>query len=498
MNRSYHITFWMLILCFTPAWLLAATSASQEQVDMLTYRYYMEKKWDSVIMVGKQALHDDIDFYYLRVRMGLAYYEKTKFIPASAHLKKAREFDATDPVIADYLYYAYLFSNQTEEAQILKASLPRKADADNRSSDGFMNLVNFESGYTFSSNNELKVKPPLMGTDSVYGETDLYGNYLYEHLGLKFNLSKRIGLTVSYSYLNFSKTKYIQYARVEDHLLGPPSDSSWGKYYHYSFPRVTYDTSFQYHINQHELHAGLTWYLNGGFRIMPVVHAIMVSYPVVKASASLVTVTDTGYYLNQTHEYVTFPFTRTIYSYNHSDTSFVNYLAGVAVSKQAGRVNIGLSASYSNINKKKQIEAGASVTWLPFGNLNLYSTTSAWYFSQGNDKRFLWSQLIGGKITSWCWAEGSFYYGDFTNANIMNGSVIYNNSDVIDYRTSANLYFYAGKHLQFSLIYQYARKESKQYFYTLDSSTSEVSSKPSVSLNPYFINTVIAGITWKF
>ena len=47
--------------------------------DMLTYRYYQEKKWDSVIMIGKQALRQDIDFYYLRVRLGIAYFEKQEY-----------------------------------------------------------------------------------------------------------------------------------------------------------------------------------------------------------------------------------------------------------------------------------------------------------------------------------------------------------------------------------------------------------------------------------
>jgi hypothetical protein len=118
-------------------------------------------------------------------------------------------------------------------------------------------------------------------------------------------------------------------------------------------------------------------------------------------------------------------------------------------------------------------------------------------FFQGKTSRLLLSQVLGAKITSWCWAEGSFYYGDYTNASILNGSVVYNNSDVINYRGSANLYFLVGKHLQLSLIYQYVQKESRQYYFTMDPSTMEVSSQPSVQLNTYHLNTIIGGITWK-
>lgn len=495
MMRILIPLFLLCTICL-PATLRASENSDLNTIDELTYRLYLEKKWDSLILVGKKSLHDDIDFHYLRVRMGIAYYELNIYLPATTHLKKARQVDPADPVIAEYLYYAYIFTNQEEEAQLLLASLPPKAKFPLVKNRSFFNAAGVESGYTFSSNNTLKDKPPLMGTDSIYGETDLYGNYIYEHAGIKLNLSNRIGLTLAYNYLNFSKTKYIQYARIEDQLVSI-ADSSWGKYYHYVFPRVTYDTSFAYNINQHELHAGLSVYLNGGVRIMPAFHLIKVGYPNISASAKLVTVTDTGYYLNLGQEYVTFPFDRTVYTYTNSDTSFSNYLAGLALSKEIGRFNIALSGSYSNLNNKKQKQAGATITWLPFGNLNLYATTSLTGFFQGKDKRLLVSQVLGAKIAPWCWAEGSFYYGDYTNANILNGSVVYNNSDMINYRGSANLYFMVGKHLQLSLIYQYVQKESKQYFFTMDKATLEVDSNPQVKLNTYHLNTIIGGITWK-
>ncbi len=447
----------ILIILLNPASLKAETGIDFKTADELTYRYFLEKKWDSVLIIGKQALRANIDYYFLRVRMGLAYYEQHEYIPAATHLVKARQFDPTDPVIADYLYYAYIFTNRMEEARILQSSLPVASRNVADRKKGLVEMVNVESGYTFSSNNTLKDKPYLMESDSIYGETDEYGNYLYEHLGLKFNLSNRIGLSLGYNYLNFSKLKYIQDVT-------------------YNNPPVTHDTSVQYKINQHEFHAGLSWYLNGGFRIMPAFHLIYDSYPFTSASF------DTVLYQ---------------YKYTRTDTAFTNYLVGLSLSKEINRFNIGVSGSWSNLNNRKQKQVTAFITWLPFGNLNLYTTTSVTGFFQQQDNRLLVSQVIGAKITSWCWAEGSFYYGDYTNANILNGSVIYNNSDVIDYRTSANLYFLVGKHLQFSLIYQYARKESKQYFFTVDSKTKEISSTPKIIYNPYNTNTILGGISWK-
>jgi hypothetical protein len=494
MNKSTVILVILATcLCFSA---FATPESDMKSTDETTYRLYIEKKWDSVIVVGKRALKENIDFYYLRVRMGLSYFFRQEYIPAATHLARAREFDAGDPVIADYLYWAYIYTNRLEAARLLKATLA-VAPGTGYSPENPVEWVRAESGITLSSNDKILSKPFLMGADSIYGETDLYGNYLYESLSARFSLSKRIGLTVGYNYLNFSKTKYIQYARIEDHL-DQVADSSWGKYYHYSFPRVTYDTAFQYRINQHELHAGLSWYLDGGFRIQPAFHALYVAWPKVSAHYNIVTVQDTGYYLADSNKYVTFPFDRVNYSYEQKDTSFFNFVGALTVSKELGRFTVGLSGSWSNINNMTQKQIGGFATWLPFGNLNLYGTTSVTGFFQKGGNRLLLSQVIGGKITRWCWGEAVFHYGDFTNANILNGSVVYNNSDVIDWRAGATLYFLVSRHVQLSLSYQYVRKESETYYYKFNESKNQVSSKPSVELVPYSFNSLIGGISVKF
>ena len=103
MKKTLFFLLLTLVSCMgTP--LTAAVKLDFSTVDMLTYRCFIEKKWDSVIVVGKQALSQDIDYYYLRVRMGISYYEKADYFLATVHLKKARQFNGADPVIPNYLY----------------------------------------------------------------------------------------------------------------------------------------------------------------------------------------------------------------------------------------------------------------------------------------------------------------------------------------------------------------------------------------------------------
>jgi hypothetical protein len=487
-----------LIISFAPGVVSAVEKLDFRTVDELTYRFYTEQKWDSVIMIGKKALKQDIDYYYLRVRMGISYFEKQEYFPAITHLKKARNFNSGDPFVTDYLYRSYLYSNRSEEAQLLKAKIPRDTRGTPDSKTGFVEQIHFEGGYTLSSGRSPDNLSDLMGKDSIYGEQDLYGNNLYGNLCLKLRISSRVGLSLAYNYLSFNKTKYIQYGHFEDQFLGI-ADSSWGKNYLYSFPWSIHDTSFSYKVNQNELYMGATIILPAGFKIMPAFHFLHVGYTLTNASYSTKTVRDTAFYTSFDSTYHTFSFPRYLYSFDQKDTSFNNYLVGLRITKDLDIFNLGLSGSWSDLNNKTQFQAGVLLTYYPLGNLNLYGTTTITGFFEKKDNRLLLSQVVGGKITPWMWLEGNFYWGDYTNANIYNGSVVYNNSDIIDYRAGAKLVFTVGKHLQLSLIYQYFRKESQQLYYikTIDNITKEVNEIPQIKNNPYNTNTIIGGITWK-
>ena len=483
----------IIIAFFAVTSSMAAVKLDFTTVDMLTYRCYQEKKWDSVILIGKQALHQDIDYYYLRVRMGISYFEKTEYFPASVHLKKAREFNSEDPIIADYLYYAYVYSGRVDEAGLVPRLKPGAGEP------GVIREVHAEAGYTISSNRAPTNLATLMLDDSIYGEQDLYGNSFYSNLGLNLKASKRVSFALAYNYLNFNKTKYIQYGKGEDHLESI-TDSAWGKSYNYTFPWVIYDTSFKYQVRQHEVYIGSSVTLPGGFKIMPAFHWIYDSYNMVNPSYTRDTVQDTAFYTSFDNTYHTFPYMRIKYSFERKDTSFSNYLASLRITKDLGIFNIGLEGSWSNLNNKKQKQVGISLTYFPLGNLNLYGTTTATGFMQGKSKRLLLSQVLGAKITPWMWGEANFYYGDYTNANIFNGSVVYNNSDIIDYRAGASLIFMLGKHIRLSLVYQYFRKESQQIYYikTQDPDTQVIKESQQIKNNPYNTNTLIGGITWKF
>jgi len=476
-----------------------AAALDFQQVDMLTYRCYTEQKWDSVILVGKQALRQDIDYYYLRVRMGVSYYNVKEYFPAITHLKKAREFNSVDPFVTNYLYNSYLMTNQADEAGLLMSKAPKEDLDTSWSKPGVFQQIHFESGYTLSGDRNPTNLPTLMGSDSIYGEQDLYGNNFYANLGLNLRVSNRLSFSLAYNYLNFAKTKYVQYGKSQAHL-DSISDQPFSRDYFYSFPWTAHDTSFQYHVKQNEAYLAATVSLPWGIKIMPAVHWINVKYTMVNTSYDTVSISDTAYYSKFDSTYHMFTYPSILYTFTQKDTSFNNFVAALRISKDIGHFIIGLAGSWSNLNGKTQYQAGAGLTYFPLGNLNLYGTTTATGFFQGSNKRLLLSQVIGGRLTPWMWGEVNFNYGDYTNANIANGAIVYNNSDKIDYRAGATLTFLLGRHLRLSLVYQYFRKESQQYYYVKkeNPTTHEIREVLQTANNPYNTNTLIGGITWKF
>jgi hypothetical protein len=162
-------------------------------------------------------------------------------------------------------------------------------------------------------------------------------------------------------------------------------------------------------------------------------------------------------------------------------------------------MNLGITGSWSNLNGKTQKQASISLSYFPFGNQNLYGSTVVSGFFQNSDKRLLFSQMVGGKILPWLWAEGNFHWGDFTNANILNGSVVFNSSDKMKYRGGGTLIFVAGRKIHLSLTYQYSSKESLQYYYQKITNpvNGEINEVQQVQYNPYHTQSIIGGIVWK-
>ena len=121
------------------------------KLDSLTYLYYQNGEWDNLIRLGTQAINQNIDYKFLRQRLGYAYFIKSDYIESRKNFLKAYSFDSYDTFTLTYLYYSYLNSGKPEYA----AYFAGKLNKDIRNKLPFSNYqliesIDLEYNYKFS------------------------------------------------------------------------------------------------------------------------------------------------------------------------------------------------------------------------------------------------------------------------------------------------------------------------------------------------------------
>ena len=87
MRKSINFLFFSLLLFSIKG--IAQEKVDYQFIDSITYRYYLEKNWKELVDVSKTGLKNDIDYYYLRMRTGIAYFEQGNYLKAEKQFKKA-------------------------------------------------------------------------------------------------------------------------------------------------------------------------------------------------------------------------------------------------------------------------------------------------------------------------------------------------------------------------------------------------------------------------
>lgn len=111
--------------------MVAAVAKAQEPLtiesaDIITYKYYLTGDWDQLIRVGKEALAKNIDFKYLRQRLGYAYFMKADYYASQYQYEKALDFDQTDLDTRAYLYYCGLNIGDEANARFHARQFPKE------------------------------------------------------------------------------------------------------------------------------------------------------------------------------------------------------------------------------------------------------------------------------------------------------------------------------------------------------------------------------------
>ena len=440
-------------ILFTWSGINAQDQPDFNRINNESYRLYVIQEWDSLISMGKEALKQDIDYYYLRIRLGIAYYTKKNFKKASIHFTKAIAMNQGDPVAMEYLYYSSHLSGNQEQAKHVrnrfKGDLALKLPPQKGK---FMEEIGAEYLYHHSMNEDLFTNPDQLFTGLPQGVQYITRNFSNAAIHMTSSISPGFSLIQSYTYLS--------------------------KHNHFYYNDGTYQLQVSdQHVYQHQYGISPLFTTPSGFTIRPVFHLINMHFqsPVVISQ---------GYQGGSSQVGLAY----------FTDNDFVT---GLGFRKGLGTVDLHLGAYYSTLNNAEQVQNRLGVTWYPKGNLNLYVGTflnSHYELKEGEGLfRTIPELLMGYAIAEKVWLDLKIAMGEMKNYTENNGMIVYNSySEVIDKKVTFSISIPVSE--KGSMLYLGGRWTSSQSeFFPNDPLLNQLTNTIT-----YQTLSIYGGISWKF
>lgn len=377
-------------------------------LDKQSYDCYMRGDYKNLKKVGNELLAKGIDYYYLRMRLGILAYNNQRYPSAVRHFKRALDLSLMDTISREYIYFSYLFSGRDADANLYLESIPWDKRNSTLQSIAKPGLVDLFAGGSITAYNGTSYIPSIVS------------NQYYEDV--KDGLGFSAGLASYFS--SHLKADFV-YSRYQKSGTVYSSQSPAGR---------------NLDFVQNQVYAKLTEYLFPGWAISGFGHLALYS------DGRSVSQQGNGRSSKQTK---------------------TEYIGGVGLSKSGWKVRVGANVSFSNFSGSSQTRGEGYLTYLPFGNLNLYLTSGGMYQTDkhwGNSYQV--NQEVGFKVFKFLWMELGVVGGDaFLYAR--NQGLAMNNSFQVPATTAySNLIVLLGKHVSVNLSPYYS--ENNLYLWNFD------------------------------
>jgi len=396
-----------------------------------SYELYSEQNWKELIPIVEQAFDKNIDYYYLRMRIGIALYEKKRYTRAIAHFEKALEFNPDDNLSKEYIYYSYKFSGKIFEAQqyakTFSESLKTKL---NTSKNPFIKNIYAETGY--SLNNDYKdLQTEIPGEKNSNTQRNITNDSYFGNFSLTHRLGEKTQIVHSYSGLKLNWNQQYKFDNAETQ----------------QFLHNTTQNQYFLGINIHN--SKRTTYMFGA-------HFLWIQ----------------NNYNTLEFETTAIPYSKIFYNIENKTAERLYFIGFKSDYKYW---SLGMSFSFSNLNSYQQKQPNMDLTFFPFGNLNFYSTTHVSKVFESSKSYKVKSdpilqQTIGFKTWK-VWTELHATFGTIYDYVENNGYTIYNDVDRLNRRYGINLIIPINK-LSISLRYSYQIKEADIYKYSYNDTYS--------------------------
>jgi hypothetical protein len=433
-----------LALMLLPWFSQAQQQHTFTEIDSLSYKAYLDADWKKVLDYSRTGFNSASDYYYLRMRAGVAELNRYNPVRAAVHFRKALDFNQNDPYAQEYLYSSLLFSGDLAESRLLATTCsPAFRKRLGIPAPRLITSAFIEPGYMVNSKAaEFKAYRPDAELAHVY----LVPAYWYFSAGVNLEAGKRFSATVA--------TNIISFTAIQQFLIQ-------------NLPALVFDVPF----DQKAVYLAGSYYPGKGFHLALAGQVLSYTLPLYRWIPG-----DLG------GQYVQDAFA-------YSDLAL-----NASVVKRFPYVTVDIAADANRFKNQWVKQAGAELTIYPAGNVNTYLQMGGTWLSDSLNPagRIVAHATAGRKLFRSVWIEGNYYYGDIRNFSEHNASVVYNNYDMIRKRMGINLLAYQVlPHLDLSLRYQYTLRSATWQFYQNSEYISDLQ-------QPYPVHSFIGGLTWLF
>jgi len=340
--------------------------------------------------------------------------------------------------LQEYLYYAYLFSNQSEKANVLAESLPTDVKTKLNYNPKLCKAISLETGFLFTNNLNKFKQMDLLNTNT-FASGNFYSDVAFGNLSIVNQISPRFELFNNISAVSNTSNLITQETVPEQ------SKSIYS----------TKNMFYQYNLIANYFIKA--WTLTLG----------------------------TGYYYSQYSDFNTPPVFSADGVAIFPKKALENFSGSIGLKRRFKYIEPIVSFSYGNFSNTDNYSAEAAVSYYPFGNTSFYGNSKIAYVANSVASNRIYTQLFGVQLSKKIWCELFGAYGNHNNYIADNGQIVYFTPNPINWYVGSNMNFYFKK-LDVTLGYNMQERES---FY--------VSGIESISYK-YNYNLIKTKIVWKF
>ncbi len=458
----------IILFVFCISNIYAQDTLNFNYVNNQTYHYFETQQWTKLIILGNAALENDVDFYYLQTRLGIAYYEKKKYRKAIKYFETALKQKANDAVISEYLYFSYLFSGRELDASVLSKNFSNELKTKIGIKQPFFKSISISGLYLPNNEESSLINRDIDGDDNIYGSQQIDENRTAYSVGIENRIGNKMLVNYSFSQSFSAEKQQMKYR----------------------------DTAYNFNLNnvQNKSYIKITYRAAKGLKLSFALNILNI-----QSSANYLTTNSStsDLYLHNTYDSIFVPNGQryaildvydTIPDYidnytaqtNSDNSNWTDFALAFSLWKDFSSLKLGLNFSYYKINNSRSYQPSVTLVYYPLYNLNLYLLTNInnqiyrstdLTGSQNYDYYFIFNQTVGVKLTKNIWTELSYKQGNMQNYADNDVSSIYNITEAIKIQTGGKLIFLLFKNkLKLTLNYSLIQRENIYYTTLLNGS----------------------------